>query len=405
MARVGGTERTPVGGAGVHAVEPVALPADRGARRAAGDPPWRRWRRRSTARGRLYRITVRRAGPPPYRRRGSGRPYRRLTACDRRAARAVWNLRPPVDDDLLRDLADKPGRARCRSRRLPYGPRDLAVQAGRAQAEGAGAHREAWVSATGSSRAGRVDPRPVTVRGKQWPWPHPRSTYGDGVPGGTVGDRGAALRQALAARGRRRRCSGGRGRRARARAAGHRRSVALRAPDPYDVPPYVGDAESTGRLGLPEIPQLESTVALLTGTTRIRAFVGSADAWRADELTPTGEHGVYRARAVGVPVGLRGRPAHPGARHRRGPFAARVGPPAARPRARLLALAGNDPVSALPSRRVAGRDAAGLRVTPDRSPTTVGSVDIWADRRRRCRCASRSRAAPGRPAHDRAAAR
>ena len=70
--------------------------------------------------------------------------------------------------------------------------------------------------------------------------------------------------------------------------------AALRARIRATVPPYVGYAESTGQLGLPQIPQLESTVALLTGTTRIRAYVGSADAWRADELTPTGEHGVYR---------------------------------------------------------------------------------------------------------------
>ena len=71
--------------------------------------------------------------------------------------------------------------------------------------------------------------------------------------------------------------------------------AALRARIRATVPPYVGYAESTGRLGLPQIPQLESTVALLTGTTRMRAFVASGAAWRADELTPTGEHGVYRA--------------------------------------------------------------------------------------------------------------
>jgi hypothetical protein len=155
--------------------------------------------------------------------------------------------------------------------------------------------------------------------------------------------------------------------------------VALRHRILTTVPPYVGYAESNGRLGLPEIPQLESTVALLTGTTRIRAFVASADAWRADELTPSGEHGVYRAgpseflwdfeanqltRVLGIAAA-------------RLPRASDLLPPdLAR---RLLALAGGDPVSALPSRRVAGRSAAGLRVTPSDPQTTVGSVDIWAD--------------------------
>ena len=35
--------------------------------------------------------------------------------------------------------------------------------------------------------------------------------------------------------------------------------AALRARIRATVPPYVGYAESTGRLGLPQIPQLEST--------------------------------------------------------------------------------------------------------------------------------------------------
>jgi hypothetical protein len=155
--------------------------------------------------------------------------------------------------------------------------------------------------------------------------------------------------------------------------------AALRARIRAGVPPYVGYAESTGQLGLPQISQLESTVGLLTGTTRIRAYVGSADAWRADELTPTGEHGVYRVgpseflwdfeanqltRVLGIAAA-------------RLPRASDLLPPdLAR---RLLALAGNDPVAALPSRRIAGRDAAGLRVTPTDPQTTVGSVDIWAD--------------------------
>ena len=155
--------------------------------------------------------------------------------------------------------------------------------------------------------------------------------------------------------------------------------VALRDRIRKTVPPYVGYAESNGRLGLPQIPQLESTVGLLTGTTRMRAFVASADAWRADELTPTGEHGVYRmgaseflwdfeanqlTRVLGIAAA-------------RLPRAADLLPPdLAR---RLLALAGNDPVTPLPSRRIAGRDAVGIRVTPADPQTTVGSVDIWAD--------------------------
>jgi hypothetical protein len=36
-------------------------------------------------------------------------------------------------------------------------------------------------------------------------------------------------------------------------------------------------------------------------------------------------------------------------------------------------------VSRLPSQRVAGFDAAGLRIVPNSSLTTIGAVDIWAD--------------------------
>ena len=46
---------------------------------------------------------------------------------------------------------------------------------------------------------------------------------------------------------------------------------------------------------------------------------------------------------------------------------------------RLLDLAEGDPVTALPGRRVAGVDAAGLRITTDAPQSTIGHIDIWAD--------------------------
>lgn len=154
---------------------------------------------------------------------------------------------------------------------------------------------------------------------------------------------------------------------------------ALRERIRHETPSYTGYAESNGRLGLPEIPQLESVVALLTGTTRIRAFVAAADRWRVDELLPAAERSTYRAgpteflwdfdadqltRVVGTAsVRL--------------PRASDLLPPdLAR---RLLAFAPGDPVSALPARRLAGRDAVGLRLVPSDPETTVGRVDIWAD--------------------------
>jgi hypothetical protein len=67
-----------------------------------------------------------------------------------------------------------------------------------------------------------------------------------------------------------------------------------------------------------------------------------------------------------------------GAQPVRLPRAADLLPPAlAR---RLLDTAGRaDRISRLPDRRIAGVDAAGLRLVPTGSATTVGSVQIWAD--------------------------
>ncbi len=143
--------------------------------------------------------------------------------------------------------------------------------------------------------------------------------------------------------------------------------------------PYRGYAETVGRLGLPPLPQLDSVAALLSGTTRLRAWYASPTLWRVDELTLAGEHGTYRnvageflwdyeADQLTTVVGAA--PVRP-------PRPADLLPPElAR---RLLGLAGDDPVARLPSRRIAGIAAAGLRLTPRDPATTIGSIDVWAD--------------------------
>ncbi|MHA6781275.1 sigma-E factor regulatory protein RseB domain-containing protein [Pseudonocardia saturnea] len=150
------------------------------------------------------------------------------------------------------------------------------------------------------------------------------------------------------------------------------------------IGPYVGYAESSGRLGLPRLPQLESAVALVTGETRIRAFVASPERFRVDELLPVGERSTYRVD--GAEFGSNvftwdfdadQLTAISGTAPLRLPRAADLLPPElAR---RLLRLAPGDPVATLPARRVAGRTAAGLRLTPADPDTTVGQVDVWAD--------------------------
>ena len=146
--------------------------------------------------------------------------------------------------------------------------------------------------------------------------------------------------------------------------------------------PYHGTADSHGGLGLPDLPQLADTAALLSGPASLRVWYAAPDAWRVAQLQTAGERDIYRAgadtylwdfqtnlltRVLGtLPVRM--------------PWAADLTPPdLAR---RLLGnSAPGDQFSALPSRRVAGVLAAGVRLTPADQHTTIDRVDIWADPR------------------------
>jgi hypothetical protein len=144
--------------------------------------------------------------------------------------------------------------------------------------------------------------------------------------------------------------------------------------------PYEGYVESTADFGLPSLPDLSDVSKLLDGTTEQYAWYRSPRHWRADTLGTAGENDVYQVcrrtflwyqagnlltRVVGSqPVRL--------------PRAADLLPPALA--VRLLSLAAPaDHLSRLPSLRIAGVDAAGLRLVPDSPITTVGAIDVWAD--------------------------
>jgi hypothetical protein len=115
--------------------------------------------------------------------------------------------------------------------------------------------------------------------------------------------------------------------------------------------PYTGYAESTGRLGLPALPQLESAVSLVTSTTRLRAFVASPQRYRVDELTPVGERGLYRRDGLEAAwdFGFDQFTALPADPPLRLPRAADLLPPALA--ARLLRLAPDARLEPLPARR------------------------------------------------------
>jgi hypothetical protein len=143
--------------------------------------------------------------------------------------------------------------------------------------------------------------------------------------------------------------------------------------------PYQGYAEVRGRLQLPELPNLRDLTTLLTSTTHVRTWYAAPDRWRSAVVSTAGERDVYGTPRgeytwdygdnqltwlVGdVPVRI------PRARDLTPPELAR----------RVLSAAEGDPVTALPARRIAGHDAAGLRLTPRDPDTTIGHVDVWAD--------------------------
>ncbi len=142
---------------------------------------------------------------------------------------------------------------------------------------------------------------------------------------------------------------------------------------------FEGYAESHAGLDVPEVPRAGRLVNLFAETTRMRAWFRSSAFWRVDELSPIGERAVYRD-ASGLMLW------DSGSRE-----AVRVlGEPSVRlPRPsdllpselgrRLVGAADPSEVTALAGRRIAGIDAAGLRIVPASQRTTVAEVRLWAD--------------------------
>ena len=169
--------------------------------------------------------------------------------------------------------------------------------------------------------------------------------------------------------------------------------------------PYEGYAESVGTLGLPELPRFGQVAALVSGNTRMRAWYAAKDRWRVDVIETGQERGVYRtpdgivnwdygANQLAVvalanvamvvlnrdDVAMEARySAVTGESSNRLPRGADLLPPdLAR---RLLDLAEGDPATPIRGRRIAGVDAAGLRITTSAPQSTIGHIDIWADPR------------------------
>jgi len=142
---------------------------------------------------------------------------------------------------------------------------------------------------------------------------------------------------------------------------------------------YSGYAEAVGGLQLPVTDRFSDLATLLGERTRLRVWWRSADNWRVDALSLTGETDLVRD-LVGmatweyepnrvtytdeVPVRL--------------PRSADL-VPAVLAR-HLLGEARPDEVSRLPTERIAGHEAPGLRLTPADPRTTIDHADVWVER-------------------------
>ena len=144
---------------------------------------------------------------------------------------------------------------------------------------------------------------------------------------------------------------------------------------------HEGVVEVQGTLGLPDLPRLGDVAALLGGSTRARVWWRSPTAWRVDRIDATGESGTYA-----VPDGVRTWDFESGdvvqsvaVSSIRLPRVDDLLPPQATRRA-LAGVGRRDRLSELPSRRVAGRAADGVRVVPADSSSTIGHLDLYVDR-------------------------
>jgi hypothetical protein len=143
--------------------------------------------------------------------------------------------------------------------------------------------------------------------------------------------------------------------------------------------PYQGYAQSTGLLPLPSLPHLEQVSALVSTTTEMRTWYAAADRWRVDVLGAGTENDTYQTPQAEYvwDYGRNQLSRVDGDQPLRLPRAADLTPPVLV--RTLLGVTAGERFQALAGRRVAGIDAAGLRIVPATADTTVDHIDIWAD--------------------------
>jgi hypothetical protein len=144
---------------------------------------------------------------------------------------------------------------------------------------------------------------------------------------------------------------------------------------------YSGYAESTGGLALPVTSQFTALSDLFGGNTQLRVWWRSDRDWRVDSIglagetdTHTQDIGAWTWNYESNTATFTEQPITPEVRL---PTDADLLPPQlAR---RLLSQATVAEASRLPSARIAGHAAAGLRIVPADPVSTIDHIDVWAD--------------------------
>lgn len=141
---------------------------------------------------------------------------------------------------------------------------------------------------------------------------------------------------------------------------------------------WSGLAETVGSLQVPDSDSFATLALLLGETSRLRVWWRTPDDWRVDRIRSTGETDLFRQGRMSVRWVFESETVtYAPVSEIRLPDESDLVPPTL---ARfLLQGAREDELSRLPDRVVAGRAAAGLRLTPDDRASTVGHVDVWLD--------------------------
>ncbi|MGY1699708.1 transcriptional regulator [Geodermatophilus sp. SYSU D00766] len=141
---------------------------------------------------------------------------------------------------------------------------------------------------------------------------------------------------------------------------------------------FSGYAVSAGGLSLPVSDQLPAVADLLSDRVQLRVWWRGEDEHRVDVVTAAGETGLHVD-----PAGTWTWEFESATAERTGPAPlALPAPPDLVPAAlgrRLLSEADDGELSRTGARRVAGRDALGLRLVPAAPAASVARVDVWAD--------------------------